>query len=194
MILGADAGQVRELLQVGFDQIHPFLQCRFESCPGCVEHHLEAHLFRQPGNMAVEVLRNAGRQAAACHQEFRPGPQRSDGLETRPPLVLRQPWPGKNKAKFVAGCLFDNSEVFAGFPFDFDREAADAFLIDEPAEHLPGWPSDWVNRRNVGPEFADHARDIDPAAAWIAPRRRAAELAQRHHPIGARREIDRGVH
>ncbi len=60
---------------------------------------------------------------------------------------------------------------------------SDPFVVDQAAKQLSGEASNGKNGLDIAAEPLDDPRDIDAAAARIAPRRRTAQLEHRHNAI-----------
>ena len=65
-----------------------------------------------------------------------------------------------------------------------------AFLLDQRAQLPPDVAAGGEQRGGLVAEAVHHARDIDAAAAGIAPGGAAAQLARRNHPVDLAGNVD----
>jgi len=93
----------------------------------------------------------------------------------------------------LAGGGLGDGKILAGLGLRVDDAARNAFLVEQVAQQLAGEAAGREDRLDVAAEPLHHPRDVDAAAAGIAARSRAAQLAARHHPLHRGRQIDRGI-
>jgi len=78
---------------------------------------------------------------------------------------------------------FRDIEVFARLRFSFDDVGLDPFVVDQAAKQLSRESSCGKDGFDIAAKPLDNPRDIDAAAARIAPRRRTAQLERRDDAI-----------
>ena len=177
------ASQLAHLVQVRLNQVKAMLESDGKRRPGRIEEEFCPKLSRDCRRSRIEIVGHAGRQAAAADDEFR---RRNGGRqrgEAPAPFRFAQRASRQDEAVLRTRMQFRDVEVFARLRFGFDDAGLDPFVVDQAAKQLSGETSCGKDGFDIAAEPFDDPRDVDAAAAGIAPRRRTAQLERRDDAI-----------
>ena len=107
---------------------------------------------------------------------------------------LIDPRAGQHETVLLAAFALKNSEVLARLVARLDNETGNILARDKTLQQRARRAAGQIDGKRIGAQTAQHAGDIDAAAAGIAAHIGAAYLAGRLDRIGRRREIDGRVH
>ena len=171
----------------------PRSSAALSGAPEVSSRNLAPSLCAIVGGARIEIVRHAGRQAAAADHEFRARRTRRQRVEAGAPFRFAQGQSRQHEAVLLRRAALRDGKVLARFGFHLDDAIRNAVVVEQTTQQLPGEAADRQDRLHVAAEALDHARDIDAAAAGIAARRRAAQLAHGHDPVDRGREVDRRI-
>ena len=149
--------------------------------------------FGVAGDAREEVVGDAGWDAAARHDKFRPLRERRQLLKNRFPFRAMQLRPGQDEAILLAGRFLISGEILTRLDVRRRHDAVDALAIDKAVQELS---DSAACRENCGHAAAKSMRDpgyVDTAAAWVTFRRRTAHFPRRLDAVDIDENVDGGI-